>query len=205
MERNLDFKELFVESINNFCFHPFVIGSEDIGMDVVEVLSRVSNDDPSVVCTGNGLMFRYFWSCSHYYSCYRYHLLNEWKNLKWTDTDMQHIRLKFEGVHVTKFSVWMKLSSQVARSIGPWLFLIICVEFFYLDILVRTKFLLCLCCGIFAWMVHCLSSHVKRSRCEVNKTMHIYRCNRQKRHAVKQYHKNQRKTTGEKLHYYWLW
>ena len=54
MERNLDFKELFVESANNFCFHPFVIGSEDIAMDVVEVLSRVSNDDPSVVCTGNG-------------------------------------------------------------------------------------------------------------------------------------------------------
>ena len=31
-----------------------MIGSEDIGMDVVEVLSRVSDDDPSVVCTGNG-------------------------------------------------------------------------------------------------------------------------------------------------------
>ena len=142
--------------------------------------------------------------CRIIYSCYRYHLLNEWKNLKWTDTDMEHIRLKLEGVHVTKFSVWMKLSSQVARSIGPWLFLIICAEFFYLDILVRTKFLLCLCCGIFAWMVHCLSSHVKRSRCEVNKIVYCYRCNRQKGHSVKQYHKNQRKTIGEKLHHYWL-
>ena len=32
---------------------------------------------------------------------------------------MEHIWLKFEEVHVTKFSVWMKLSSIVARSIGP--------------------------------------------------------------------------------------
>ena len=61
--------------------------------------------------------------CRIIYSCYRYHLLNEWKNLKWTDTDMEHVWLKFEEVHVTKFSVWMKLSSIVGRSIGPWLFL----------------------------------------------------------------------------------
>ena len=54
MERNLDFKELFAEFSNDFCFYAFVIGSKDLGMDVVEVLSRGSDDDHSVVCTGNG-------------------------------------------------------------------------------------------------------------------------------------------------------
>ena len=54
MERNLDFKELFVEFSNDFCFYAFVIGSKDLGMDVVEVLFRGSDDDHSLVCTGKG-------------------------------------------------------------------------------------------------------------------------------------------------------
>ena len=60
MERNLDFKELFVEFSNDFCFYAFVIGSKDLGMDVVKVLSRGSDDDHSLVCTGNSFYSQIF-------------------------------------------------------------------------------------------------------------------------------------------------